>query len=194
MRDRPDAGFTLVELLLAVSVMLVIIVPLTNIFVLGLQTASGGLQDTTNSADAQALAGFFDTDVTNAETVSTTSTSCGGTGTVLLLAWTDGSKSVQVAYRVLADPAMQAELNVSSPIDRLERVRCVDSIEADSTLVARSVLRTPAVSVTCDGGSCTSPTPRRVEMTVVEHTPQLADSGVSGRFTIGVTATRKVTP
>ncbi len=194
MVTRTDRGFTLVELLLAVSVMLVIIIPLTNVFILGLKTANGGLQDTTNSADAQVLAGFFDTDVTSSEAVSTSSTSCGGAGTVLLLTWRDGTTLVEVAYRTARDDVMKAELAVTMQIDRLERIRCTDGAPVESTLLARSLLHSPGVDIACDGGACTSPTPRRVEMTIVEHTPQLADAGSSDRFTIGLTATRKVTP
>jgi prepilin-type N-terminal cleavage/methylation domain-containing protein len=194
MRSTPDdTGFTLVELLLAVMVMLIIIVPISASFVLGVKTASGSLQDTTNSADAQVLAGFFDTDVTGAETVSTSSI-CAGSGTVLVLSWTDGSLPVEVAYRVTADPAMQAELKSAAAIDRLDRVHCVSGAVVDTNPVARSVLHASGVTVTCDGQPCTTGTPRRISLKAVEYTNQLADTGGPGTYTIAVTATRKVTP
>lgn len=189
-----DEGFTLVELLLAISIMLVIIVPLASSFILGIGTANGGLQDTTNTVDAQILAGFFDTDVASAETASTSS-SCGTSGTAVLgLLWHDGTKVVTVAYRAVADAAKQAELNVTTPIDRLERVRCVDGVTADTTAVGRSVLHSPGAQLTCDGGACASTTPRDITLTVIEQTPQLADKNASGQYTIAVTGTRRVTP
>lgn len=194
---RDDGGFTLIELLLATSIMLVIIVPLTGAFVLGLGTANGSLQDTTNSTDEQVLAGFFDTDVVNAEQVATTST-CGSSGTAVLgLSWTDGAQAVKVAYRAVPDPAAQADLAVPFPIDRLDRVRCVNGAVVDTQQVARSVIESTGVQVTCDAaavGTCSATTPRRITMTAVEQTPQLADAGSNGRFTISVTASRKVTP
>lgn len=194
MRPTPDdAGFTLVELLLAMMVMLIIIVPISASFILGVKTASRSLQDTTNSADAQVLAGFFDTDVTSAESVATSS-SCAGAGTVLSLKWTDGSLPVEVAYRVTADSAMQAELNTPAAIDRLDRVRCVSGAIVDTNPVARSVLHSTGVTISCDDQPCTTSPPRRISLTAVEYTNQLADAGAPATYTIAVTATRKVTP
>lgn len=189
-----DEGFTLVELLIAVAVMLIIIVPIANSFVLGLTTTRGGMQDTTNSSDAQVLAGFFDTDVASAETVSTSS-ACAGAGTVLALSWTDGSAAETVAYRAVADPAMQAELATVSAIDRLERVHCTNGAAVETTIVARSVFDSGGITVSCDGASpCAGARPRRVAIQVKEYTSQIADAGASGHYTFSLTGTRKVTP
>lgn len=192
-----DQGFTIVELLIAISVMLVIVVPLAGSFVLGLGTANGSLQDTTNSADAQIVAGFFDTDVTNAESVALTST-CGSTGTAKLgLSWADGSQAVAVAYRLIVnDTAAQSELATPLVIDRLERVRCVDGVVVDTSVIARSVLDSSGVQISCDAtpGSCPTPRPRRVSLSLTEFAPQLADTTGGSRYAINVTATRKVVP
>ena len=188
-----DDGFTIVELLVAMMVMLIIIVPISASFILGLKTASGSLQDTTNSADAQVLSGLFDTDVTNAESVSTSS-SCAGAGTVLSLTWMDGSVPVEVAYRASADPVMQAQINAPAAIDRLDRVRCVSGAIVDTQQVVRSLLHSAGVTIQCDGGACSTPTPRRVSLKAIEYSNQLGDVNDGTTYTLGLTASRKVTP
>lgn len=189
--DPQDDGFTVIELVIAMMIMLIITVPLVASFAVGVRTALGSQQDVSNSADTQLLAYYFDIDVANADTVSSTSSGCGGTGSVLQLSWTDGG-SQTVAYRSVADAARQAELNVTSTVYRLERVLCNTS-GSTVTTIARSVMSTP--TVTCDAAACTAAsTPRRVSMTVSELSTQESDLGSTDRFTVGVTAVRKVTP
>jgi prepilin-type N-terminal cleavage/methylation domain-containing protein len=189
---RDEEGFTLVELLIAMLIMLVIIVPLVGSFVLGIQTGLGSQQDVTDSADAQLVGYYFDADVASAETVSPTSSTCGGPGSILQLTWTDGG-AVQVAYRAVADTTRQAELHLTTPIYRLERVRCSNAT-TDVTVLGRTVTAVPAAQ--CDAATCTpsTTTPRRVSLAIPERSTQQADKGSTDTFTVAVSATRRVTP
>lgn len=190
MINKED-GFTLIELMIAVMILIVITVPLINSFALGVKASSGSSQDVTNSADAQTLGYFFDIDVSSAETVSPTSGSCGGTGSVLELTWTDGG-AVVVAYRAVTDAARQAELQLSTAVYRLERVQCSGGTST-VTIIGRTLLSAP--TVTCDAATCAaSSTPRRVQMSVQERSTQESDLLSTTTFSFGVTAVRKVTP
>lgn len=186
-----DEGFTVIELMIAMMVMLIILTPLVASFVLGTQTALGSQQDVNNSADAQLLGYYFDIDVASAATVSPTSASCGGAGSVLELSWTDGGSQV-VAYRAVADAARQTELQQGSTVYRLERVLC-NAAGSTVTVIARSLMSTPTAK--CDAATCAAAsTPRRVGLAISELSTQESDVGSANRFTVGVTAVRKVTP
>lgn len=188
---RRDDGFTAIELIIAMMVMLIIIVPITSSFILGMRTTTGGLQDTTNSSDAQVLSAFFDTDVTSAESVAT-SGSCGGAGTVLQLGWTDGGVPVVVAYRT-ATASGDVQKTAPVPVDALERVRCESGTVVEQAIVARAVLHSGGIALTCDSGSCAgAASPRRITMKLAEYTSQVADTGTSGSNSYAVTAVRKV--
>lgn len=193
MRRRSgDEGFTVIELIIAMLIMIILMVPLATAFVLGLGTTHGSERDATNSSDAQILAGFFDTDVSSAQTVGVTS-GCGGAGTFLTLKWNDGGAAVEAAYRAVADAARQAELQLAVPIYTAERVQC-GGAGAGTSVVARTLLAVP--TVTCDGAPCSASTttPRRVTLTGQESAVQLTDQSATDRYSLGVTATRKVTP
>lgn len=191
-----DDGFTLVELLAAMLVMLVITVPLVTSFVVGLTTTRDGLQDTTNSADAQVLAAFFDIDVAGSQQVlEDVESSCGGAA-VLELSWDDAGTANVVTYRLAAaDPAIQQdvhEVDPSATVATLERAHCVGSAEPVVNAVARSVVGTP--SVTCDGDLDCPVTPRTVSLELQQYSALVKDrNATSNRYTTGVTGTRKVT-
>jgi prepilin-type N-terminal cleavage/methylation domain-containing protein len=189
---RPDDdGFTIIELVIAMMILLVITVPLVASFVLGIQTGVASQQDVTNSADAQLVGYYFDVDVSSAESTSPSSPSCGGTGTVLELRWTDGG-TTRVAYRVLADPQRQAELQSATPLYRLERVKCAGGGN-DVTALARTLSEVPAPQ--CDGAPCTDgQTPRVIDLQLKERSTQQSDLAAPTVFTFGVSATRKVIP
>lgn len=191
-RPADDEGFTVIELIIAMVLMIILMGPLVSAFVIGLGTTHASERDATNSADAQLLAGFLDTDVSSAQTVGVTS-SCGGTGTFLTLKWSDGGTSVEASYRAVADAARQAELQLATPVYTAERVQC-GGTGAGTSVVARSLLAVP--TVTCDGVPCSASTttPRRVTLTGQESAVELTDIAATDRYSLGVTATRKVTP
>lgn len=190
---RRDDGMTVIELLISMMILGIIMAPLATSFVLGLETTRGSELDAGDSADAQLLAGFWDGDVASAQTVGTSAFTCGtGTG-VVQLRWNDGAAVRVVAYRALTDPARQADLRLATPLYVLERVVCSDDSGTvlDRQVLARALQGVPVVS--CDSSSC-GPTPRRVRLTTVSYATQTPDLATPGRFTVDVTATRRVTP
>ena len=185
---RPDDGMTIIELLIAMMILTILIAPLATSFVIGLTTTQRTDQDVTNSADAQLLTLYFDSDVASSEQV-TTSTACGGSGTVVQFEWNDGSSSQLAAYRTTRDAAAETALGAPS-VYRLERVLCSAPGSVVSThLLARSLSAVPGVL--CDGSPCSaSSTPRAVSLPL----DQLGRTASDDRFTFTLTATRKVTP
>lgn len=192
---KADDGMTLIELLIAISILLVIMTPLVASFVLSLATTSRVDQDITNSADAQLLASYYDADVSNADTVGTTS-SCGATGTVLEVAWRDGATRHYVAYLAAPDAEAQAKLGAASPVYTLTRAEWITSAActpsqgppARSQLLVRTASVLPVPS--CDGAACpaTGGRPRTVSLPIDD----LARS-TGEHFAFTLTATRKVT-
>jgi type II secretory pathway pseudopilin PulG len=180
---------TLIELLIAMAVMLVITTPLVTSFVLTLATTTTADQDTTNSTDAQVLSSYFDHDVANADSVSTSST-CGaasGSATVLATTWLDGATQHVIAYQALPDTQQQAVLN-SAHVYRITRYDCTGGGSA-ATVVARSASVVPVPQ--CDGTACgaAASTPSSVGLTVNELARKAGDPA----FVMALTATRRVT-
>lgn len=193
MRTHRDDGMTVIELLISMMILGIIMAPLATSFVLGLETTRGSELDAGDSADAQLVAGFWDGDVASAQTVATSSMTCGsGTG-VVQLRWTDGGTIRVVAYRALTDPARQADLRLATPVYTLERIVCSDDsgTVVERQTIARALKAVPVVA--CDNGSCGA-TPRRVRLSAISYATQTPDLGTPGVFTVDVTATRRVTP
>jgi Tfp pilus assembly protein PilV len=187
--DARDAGTTLVEVLIAILIMAIIIVPLTAAFVLGLGRTTASLQDAGSSADTQVLAAFFESDVAQSTAVST-SGSCGsGPGRTILvtLSWLDGTAQ-SVAYVAEVDPDAAAQAGVTTAW-RVERVAC--GPENSSAVVVSQAKVLP--SATCDGGSCASGAPRRVSLFVSQLARQITGDQADGSYSYTVTGTRKVT-
>ena len=190
MTTRADDGMTLIEVLLSMMIMMVIIVPLTAAFVLGLGRTTQSLQDAGSSSDTQVLTTFFDADVANALSVGTSSTCGAGAGrtVVLALTWLDGAtQTVSYVAEVDADAAAEAQVATAY---RLERVAC--GPESSTHIVAAQAAALP--TATCDRGSCASAgTPRRVSLTISQHARQITGDAADGSFTYTVTGTRRVT-
>lgn len=189
--NRPEDGFTVIELVISMLILLVITIPLVASFVTGIQVSVGSQQDVTNSADVQLVGYYFDVDVSSAELVSPTSPLCGGAGTLLELRWTDGG-TTRIAYRTVADTERQVDLGITTPIYRMERVKCT-SIGSQVTVLARTLV--DGVTALCDMTPCAdSSKPRLVTLELTERSTQQSDIDAPTTFTFGVSATRKVTP
>lgn len=186
--ELADDGMTLIELLIAMAIMLVITTPIVTSFVLTLGTTATADQDTTNSTDAQVLSSYFDHDVANADTVTTT-TSCGASGgstSVLGTTWLDGATQHVVAYQAVEDTALQATLSAAH-VYRVTRYDCTGGGSA-SVVVARSASAIP--TVLCDTAACTGTpsTPSTVTMTINELPKKPGDAP----FVLTLTGTRRV--
>jgi Tfp pilus assembly protein PilW len=213
---RTDEGFTVIELLIAMMLMLLLLTPLVASFVIGVRATTDTAQDALNSADAQLLAGFYDIDVANADTVATdvaVANSCGGSGAAgllgadLQLSWLDGGAISLVSYRRRPDAAMLAELAAKDSslatgftAYELQRLRCVGGAVTETHVVARSLIAAGSSSpslITCWPLACTATAskPRTVRLQLTDQSTLLTDKGATtNRFNFGVIATRRVTP
>ena len=151
-RNRQEQGFTLVEVLLAVTMMGVIMGAVVSSLFFMLQARKSAASQLDTSHDRQQVASYFTADVEGAAGTSAASTGsatvCGTTvSAVLVLRGTDYNAgsinpiSTQVAY------VWQAASG------QLQRIYCRGSSSSTTQAVARYVTAAPTVS-----GSCTSTT------------------------------------
>jgi prepilin-type N-terminal cleavage/methylation domain-containing protein len=121
---RSEAGFTLVEMLMAVAVLGIIGLPLTNAMVVGLRTSDRTAKVLVTSADRQMLTTYLAPDALSATAATRDGAATGGCLTaggarVVLLNWSefDGVFNTNYAsdYRLVPD----------GTVNRLVRDRCV---------------------------------------------------------------------
>src|SRR3954470_10480775 len=92
---RNEDGMTLIELLISISVMGIIIGPITISMMLGLLSSNGTKERLSDSAAAQLLSAYYPIDAESSKTVQAPTTvaptDCGGSSgtTVVRFAWVD---------------------------------------------------------------------------------------------------------
>lgn len=144
---RSEAGFTLVEMLMAVAVLGIISLPLTNAVVVGLRTSDRTAKVLVASADRQMLANYLPPDALSA-TAATTAAAAGGclapAGTrVVLLTWSEFTGTV-TTY------ASDYRLVPVGTTTKLVRDRCVLGGAAEAVTVAHDA--TAAAAAIGTGG------------------------------------------
>lgn len=204
---RSDAGFTLVELLIAIVIIGIITVPLGNVIISYLRNSDQTNAWLSESHDVQIAAAYFSQDVASVgvrgddaalvQSIETNAPAagglypCGTTGTALVrFAWdqyTVGSDApegllpttVVAAYVVTAD----------SGRNQLHRVYCDGSTAVTSDVVL--VHNLDSVSVTCEPTDCTAypNVPERVKLQLTVKAPGSTDSP----YTITLTGQRRQT-
>jgi prepilin-type N-terminal cleavage/methylation domain-containing protein len=204
-RARSDeGGFTLVELVMTVSIVGVIVAGLAGVVIRYLQDTVSASARLNESHDVQFAAAYWQRDVSSIGVRSTTydpdpakhtyalqqsvnvTPACAlPTGTpVVTFAWTQ--------YHQLDDPDHPATVTVSylaqatAGIYRLTRVRCTGATVDSTVVLARELTAVPAVTCTgagvsgCDDGSGKVPTLVTMSLSVhdPEHRGQLAYTAV----------------
>jgi hypothetical protein len=204
---------TLIELLVSISVMGIIIGPITISMMIGLLSSSGTKERISDSAAAQLLSAYFVTDTESSKTVevptTVAATDCGGaTGTTIVrYKWFDGS----------VDPASSvpaAQTTIVAYVDRetgddglneLWRVECDGTtpapVERSSQRLVRSVRST---TLTCGSTAVACPStasgePDRVTLNVTVDAnsgtnPSKADTALYDAYTFTLQAMRRETP
>ena len=161
---RDEAGMTIVELLVALTILSIISFALTESVVQALRTADVTAKRYGESIDAQLLAASFGPDVQSSDEVDTSSAggdACAPQPPILLLRWTDGSISKQASYILEAG---------SGPERHLVRRYCEGGRVVRQHAVASFVApdRSDPVTVSCPPDpSCTS-APRAVSMAITD--------------------------
>jgi prepilin-type N-terminal cleavage/methylation domain-containing protein len=143
-----EAGFTLVELLVAIVILGIIAVPLGASAFLGLRTADETSNRFASSNDAQLLSIWLPPDVQSAgnqsgDVVTSGNTECSGVTNVLRLRWreTQGTTNTYVA-------AYAVSLNANTGVYELKRYFCVNSGASTTHVVARNLASATAATAT----------------------------------------------
>ena len=193
VRHRNEDGFTVLEMVFAMLILGIILVPLLSSFVLGIGTVAQSNATTNDSADAQNLSSFFTNDVASAYRASTAA-GCGSNTVVKfeLGASASGASPFYVAYGATEDAGAEASQNIT-PIYNLTRYTCDSS---GGTLTANQVATemTGVPVLACAGlnvANCdsTSRKPTLVSLTVIEWGRNQTDP----TYTFTISGTRRVT-
>jgi len=161
-RARDEAGFTLIEMLMAVVIMGFIIAPMTAGLIVGLRTTDETASRLTGSNDAQILSVWLPPDIQSTGNQvgdvvfsPTVNTECSGVSNRLRLKWreTQGSSTTNyvVAYAIVA---------ASNNRWFLQRYQCINGGAATTHVVSRNLLNTTATAVSVSG--------TKISMTVTE--------------------------
>lgn len=126
---RDDGGFTLIEVILVVTIMALLVGVMSASISVGLQASRQTEGTLRVSGDVELLAGRFTEDVASARTVQTTGTGCGGSPFVVL-SLQDRGVSSTVTYGV----------DRTGGVHRIIRTRC------DSTTLAQTVASTLGIT------------------------------------------------
>jgi prepilin-type N-terminal cleavage/methylation domain-containing protein len=159
-RTRDDSGFTLPELMVAIVILGIIVVPITSAIIVGLLTTGDAQTRLAETQSALLTSAFWAGDVQSADgTVRTTGgPSCGSGSHVASFTWTEASgTSYAASYVVRTD---------SSGVRTLRRNFCRNGVQVTSGTVAPE-LGAANPQVTCTP-SCAKPTSVSITMT----TPQ----------------------
>lgn len=165
IHEDPEAGFTLVELIVAIIIVGIIVVPLSGAIILGYTRMAQTGQRSLEAGDSQLVAAYFVNDVQGSDQVLVSGFTCGAT-------LADGSTAAPVVeFALKSDPTAASDYQSSySTVTQdgalqLYRVVCKSGVVTDA-LISKSLASVP--TVTCAGATCSSATPATVSMVVTE--------------------------
>ena len=159
LRARRDAGFTLIELVIAVALTGFIVAPLSAALVVSLRTSDETASRLAGSNDAQLLSIWLPADIQSVGTVSgspnpndddvvfapTVNTECSGVSNVLRLRWREPLETTTTFV------AAYAVSQASNGTWRLIRSYCINGGTPSTHVVARNLSGSSAVTVTASG-------------------------------------------
>ena len=167
MRGRDDDGFTLVELVLAVTLMGVVIGAVASAMIVMFTTTGETTERLSESPDLQLAAAYFGSDVQSAKTFTG---SCGPAGTALVtMAWTDPGASPNPAAADDTERTVRYVVETAGTQKTLVRYACTGSGSPDKTTLVDFIDPTSTPTLACTPG-CGSPssqwTALRIEMRI----------------------------
>jgi prepilin-type N-terminal cleavage/methylation domain-containing protein len=186
-RGRDDRGFTLVELLVAIVIIGIITVPLSNVVISYLKNTDATTARLSQSHDVQIAAAYLaqDAESVGMRDYSQTPPSltpkpsawnavsgfpaglCGsGNGSqVLVLGWDDFSNTISGSFSATNTTPQQVYIAyVVESDNQLHRIKCTNTASTDTPLT-HNLATPPAPTATCDGGACGGSFPNIVKLT-----------------------------
>jgi prepilin-type N-terminal cleavage/methylation domain-containing protein len=159
-----EEGFTLVELMVAMAIMIVILAPLTAGVIVGLRTGDETSNRLAGSNDAQLISAWLPADLqstgnqlSDVVATPTANTECSGVSNVLRLKWRAAETAGGATNTYVAAYAIS---QASTGEWRLIRYSCVNGGTATTHVIARNLNNASAASVATSG--------TKVTMTVTE--------------------------
>jgi prepilin-type N-terminal cleavage/methylation domain-containing protein len=173
-QQRPDAGFTLIEMLLCVALVGIIGGAIASSLLVMVSTQQRTTGMLAVSQDRQLVANYFNDDVAGATTVATGSQPVCGTTVNSLVVLTGGDSEPPTSSLPLPPAPVSATTTVAwsyvagTPAGRLVRTSCRNGGTPATRTVAKNVATTPATSASCTSAvSLTGvPKPAQVSLTV----------------------------
>lgn len=161
---RPDAGFSLVELLVTMSITSTIVLSLASAVTVGLRVMDGTHQRLSESHDAQMMSTFLIPDVQSGFDVSLDANTCGDlvqgvkVADIVSFSWTDGSAAKVASYVVNNVPGEK----------RLTRVYCVDRVVSNQSAIVHNLGVSNPVLKCIPACTPTATRPHQVSVTVTD--------------------------
>ena len=186
-KGRPDeAGFTLPELLVTVSIMSIIGAALTGAVFLGFRTTDATGARVARSSAVQALTAYFTEDVQRAESVGTTLTAepsgpnecaTAPAGRLVRLAWTEDNVPHAVVYAL--DPP-------TGTAQEVVRWSCRGNVAVSRVIghLVHDVGSPLPLEVRCDGGPCPDVPGTPATVTLRIYTDPSASPAAPVEFTV----------
>jgi prepilin-type N-terminal cleavage/methylation domain-containing protein len=182
---RRERGFTLIEVLFAVTLLGIVAVAVGAIFMVTVRTTGETSDRFTDSVGPKFLSVYLVPDVQSAKTVDPNTGACGGSGAVISFLRYDpddasGAATGTASYFVETTGSRRV----------LVRRYCTGDLASptETNTVVQRVAPTGGVAVACDAGACvTDSTPRSIAMTVTAPPSSYGGQG----YTYTVSAVRQ---
>jgi Tfp pilus assembly protein PilV len=183
---QDEEGLTLIELIIAVGILGVVIIPVITAMLLGILETNATRDRIADSSSAQLTTAYLHGDIQSSQSVATT-------GDCVPASLTGGTVRLQFQW---IDPATPATTTKASYIDfiedgqhRLYRATCVGASTNDTFLVHHF----DSLTVACDGATpCTAATPEEIEVTITAFSDAPNPGSSYTPFTFEIDGVRRV--
>jgi len=143
--ERED-GFTLIELVMTITILAIIMPVIAGSVIVGLKTTDDTSARLNQSHDVQNATAFFEQDVASADDVSLTDTTCAGVAPIVRLRWTDPVTS----HTIIASYFVRTSATEKQLVRRL----CDNGTQTNETPVSHFLSDTVPTATCTPAASC----------------------------------------
>lgn len=156
-----DEGFTVVELMLAVSILGIILAAISSSLLVFFDNAAHTSERDDHSAGASLAVTYLHRDLASASAATTGGTACSGTGNVISLSWnewtaTDALPTPREGTEFVSAYALRPQPGTTPARYQLERWYCAGSAAAERVVLLTDLGGTAELAPSGTAG-CTSP-------------------------------------